>query len=129
MDRSVVVALLAGALYAAVVTYGVATTASRHLGTGEAVHVGALAVLVAFVAAVPVFLLLRYGLVAPFLLGLVPQVAAAYEVLYGYTVEPSIGLYLSPFLQLPILLVLAVVAAVEFAVRSHFESFPPSPVF
>lgn len=80
-------------------------------------------------AAAPVYLFLQYSLVLPFLFSLYLQLCVLNEIIFGYSMEPSIVLYFSPIIQLLLISAVAVVAILEYGIRLQLGVFPPSPLF
>lgn len=116
-------AALFGALHGAVAFYSLVTLSSG----GETAGI-LLVIPVAITAAVPAYLLLRYRIILPLLGALYVHAAVYSELLFGYTMEPSIVIYLSPIVQSVLLGGMAVLAAAEYGVRARFGIFPPPPI-
>ncbi|WP_148221948.1 hypothetical protein [Natrialba magadii] len=85
-----------------------------------------LSALIFIVAASPVYVFLRYSIILPLLFSLYIQFGVVNEVIYGYSVEPSIVIYFSPIIQILLISGLAVLAVIEYGVRAQIGIFPPS---
>ncbi|SDR42281.1 hypothetical protein SAMN04489842_3879 [Natronobacterium texcoconense] len=69
-------------------------------------------------------MLLQYSIILPLLFSLYVQFGVVSEIISGYSMEPSIVLYFSPVIQGLLIGGLAVLAVIEYSVRTQIGVFP-----